>query len=310
MHVSIVICTYKRATLIRRTLESMRGLIIPPGVIWEIVVVINFADDTAAVLASFADRLPLTYVCEPTPGLSRSRNTGVAASSGDLLLFTDDDVLVDPDWMTAWLDAAERWPDATYFAGYIRPRFADDVPAWVRRDQARLDGMLCTRDLGPEPRALKPGEYPWGPNMAVRRRGFALASFDPRVGRIGKGQMRGSEAGFFQPLSRQGATGVWVPAAKVSHVIPRERATVRYLLRYYAGTGRSAAQLGHPALPSLRSQARLLRDSLQLLFRQPADWPRRLANVAWRAGRLLETRRLDTRAPRRPADRNPVERSS
>ncbi len=122
VQVSIIICTCNRAALMRRTLDSMRSLAIPRGVTWEIVVVNNNStDDTAAVLASFAERLPLTCVFEPVPGLSRSRNRGVAASSGDLLLFTDDDVLVEP--------------------------------GWVRRNQAVLDGMLCVRDLGPEPNA-------------------------------------------------------------------------------------------------------------------------------------------------------------
>jgi glycosyltransferase involved in cell wall biosynthesis len=305
MDVSIIICTWNRAALLRRALDSMRSLTIPPGVTWQVVVVNNNStDETAAVLASFAERLPLTCVVEPVPGLSRSRNRGVAASSGDLLLFTDDDVVVEPEWMTAMRDGAARWPDATYFAGLICPGFAQDVPAWVQRHQAVLDGMLCARDLGPEPRMLEPGDYPWGPNMAVRRHAFARAGFDVRAGRIGKGQRRGSEGSLFTPLASQGATGAWVPAAKVTHFIPRARANVLYLLRYYFGIGRSAAQRRNPGPPPLHAQRRILADDLRSLIRHRREWPGRLAAVAWDAGRLLETRRLTALAPGRTAEDN------
>src|SRR5262245_4534356 len=136
MQVSIVICTYDRCALLDRMLESLRALVVPPGVTWEVVVVNNGSDDdTTAVLARHAALLPLERVFEPALGLSRARNAGVAASSGDLLLFTDDDVRVSPTWMTAYLDAAREWPEATFFAGRIRAEFADDVPAWVRRHQ-------------------------------------------------------------------------------------------------------------------------------------------------------------------------------
>ena len=293
MSVSVVICTWNRSALLRRTLESLRSVVVPPNQAWEVVVVNNNSSDaTAEVIASFQPTLPVRPVLLRTMGASNARNAGVATATGDLLLFTDDDVELDPKWMCAHLDAARQWPDAAYFAGAIHPVFADDVPRWVVRHQTALCGMLCARNLGSEGRALQLQEFPWGPNMAIRRAAFAHAAFDGTIGRIGHGQMRGSEDSFFRALERQGASGAWVPEAKVGHQIPRSRATIPYLWRYYHGSGRGAARLEHPSAPPWPRQVRLTVHGLRCLVSDRREWPRHLADVARRTGMLVESRRL------------------
>src|SRR5215218_1333526 len=95
--VSVVICTRDRAESLCRTLVSVLGVQYPS---FEVVVVDNAprTDATRQVLAGLADER-LRYVAEPRAGLSRARNCGVTAARGDIVAFTDDDVVVDPAWL-------------------------------------------------------------------------------------------------------------------------------------------------------------------------------------------------------------------
>lgn len=269
MRVSVVICTWNRCALLDRTLAGLRALAVPPGVTWELLVVNNnCSDGTDAVLASYRDALPLRRVHEPVPGLSRARNAGVRAATGELLLFTDDDVQVDPDWLVAYAEAARQWPDAGYFSGAIRPRFAEDVPARIRNQQAPLSGMLCGLDRGPRARWLRRRQFPYGPNMALRREVLGALPFSEQVGRTGHEQVRGSESSLFLELQRRGVRGRWVPEAQVEHWISADRASASYLRGYYHGCGRAQVRLAflceaHPCgrivIAALREIAKSLR---------------------------------------------------
>lgn len=295
MRVSLVICTWNRCELLRQTLASLRELEVHTGQEWELLVVNNACSDaTDEVIADYRERLPLRRLFEPELGLSRARNAAVRAATGDIVLFTDDDVRVDPAWMRAYLEAADRWPAAGFFGGRIEPRYAPEVPRWVKRHQLALAGMLSLRDLGSVSRRLAVDEFPFGPNMAVRRGALARASFDERVGRRGNEQLRGSERSLFLRLQQQGVAGVWVPQAKVGHAIPRCRANLRYLWRYFHGGGRADVRLNgvgtSPARPTLRLP-RIVMGALGSMRQRPWSWPSHCAALAWAHGQLSEARR-------------------
>jgi glycosyltransferase involved in cell wall biosynthesis len=100
--VSVIICTRNRSAALSRTLECLSQAEIPQEASFEVIVVDNgSSDDTQAVVREFAVRVPFRVRCvaESRPGLSRARNSGIRASSGNLILFTDDDCLVRTDWI-------------------------------------------------------------------------------------------------------------------------------------------------------------------------------------------------------------------
>lgn len=311
--VSVVICSRNRCELLRRTLAGFCSLVVPADLTWELLVVDNASTDaTDQVVADHLGRLPLRRVYEPTVGLSKARNTAVRAAAGDLVLFTDDDVKVDPAWMTAYVAAARDAPHAAYFAGLIHPQFGAGVPAWVSRNQKALAGMLSWRDLGPHARELRRGEFPYGPNMALRRVLLRSDLFDERVGRAGDDQVRGSESSLFLYLERQGLRGVWVPGAMVHHYIPPSRANVGYLWRHYSGSGRTHVRLAVvcDALPLWRIPLAALKEMAKSC-RWWWVWARHVATVAVLCGQLSELKRLlarrvpdDTKAPRHPLERS------
>ena len=84
-----------------RTLESLDSCRIPAGWRVQLIVVDNASTDATARIINETrlSRMSAHYVYEPKPGLSNARNTGLKHAEGDVILFTDDDVLVEETWI-------------------------------------------------------------------------------------------------------------------------------------------------------------------------------------------------------------------
>jgi glycosyltransferase involved in cell wall biosynthesis len=213
---------------------------VPAGVTWELLVVNNnCTDDTDAVAARHGDALPLRLLHETKQGLSNARNCAIEHTRGDLLVWTDDDVLVEPDWLTEYLAAETAFPDAGFFGGTVDPWFAVEPPAWVRRNLDQLQGPFAIRQLGPGVRPLAANEIPFGANMAFRTALIRGHRFDPALGRIGTGMLSGEEAELVARLRKQGHPGVWVGTARVRHYIAADRMTAAYVWKFFHGLGRT-----------------------------------------------------------------------
>src|SRR5687767_3695723 len=97
---SIVIATHNRADDLRKSLISLSQLSTSSG--WEVIVVDNNSTDhTRAVVEALAPTYPTTlkYLFEKEQGRSAALNTGFRAAEGHIILTTDDDVRVEPDWL-------------------------------------------------------------------------------------------------------------------------------------------------------------------------------------------------------------------
>src|SRR5438067_7149458 len=221
MHVTVAICTWNRANLLDRTLARMRELSVPPGLAWELLVVNNnCTDDTDAVIARHAGALPLGRLLETKQGLSHARNCALEHVRGELLVWTDDDVLVEPGWLSAYVEAARAHPAAGYFGGPVEPWFEADPPADLLRYLPSVRGAFALVDYGPETRPLAAGEAPFGANMAFRTELVRSFRFDPKLGRTGASQIGDEETALLEALNREGRFGVWVGPARVRHFIP------------------------------------------------------------------------------------------
>ena len=246
LEISVVICTRNRAAQLRQALESLAVQSTPPGLAWEVVIVDNGStDDTPAVIASFADRLPIRRAEETTPGLSNARNRGVAEVRGAYMLWTDDDVLLAPGWIEAYVRAIRSNPKAAVFAGKVTPVFEGAPPAWWAAALPHLTGLTAHRDLGPEPCALsiEGDRMPFGANFAVRTVEQRRHLYDPLLG-VGPGRRRlGEETQVVRGVLQDGGEGVWVPDAEVLHQIPAARMTVDYAGVYFRSIGETWAYL-------------------------------------------------------------------
>jgi glycosyltransferase involved in cell wall biosynthesis len=238
MRVSVIVCSRNRAQSLARALASMSRATRPPDA-WEVLIVDNGStDETPAVVAGFEGSLPVRRVLEPEPGLSRARNRGVSAAKGEYLVWTDDDVTVDPAWLSAYLDAFAAAPGAALFAGQVHPVLESPVTPWFAAGAEHLQGLMAARafsDVSP----LSPHLLPYGANFAVRAAEQRQNLYDPRLGVAPGRRIGGEETDVARAILSAGATGLTVPASIVNHMIPTSRQTLRYVREYFVANGES-----------------------------------------------------------------------
>lgn len=235
--VSVIICTRNRSASLARTLDSIVKAATRVTESWELLVVDNGStDDTADTIVAFADRLPVRRVFEATPGLSNARNAGVRESRGEFVLWTDDDVLVDENWLAAWSRAFRNHPDTVVFGGRSRPVYEAPAQDWFEASEEALRPLLAIRD-DPEWETIGPGRIPYGLNFAIRGAEQRANLYDPELG-VAPGRRRGGEEqAMILGLLEQGGSGLWVWDAHVSHIIPSDRQTEAYIRLYYLAAG-------------------------------------------------------------------------
>ncbi len=238
--VTVVLCTKDRPQMLAAALASLLALDYPR---WELVVVDNAPSDDATerYLASVDDPR-VRRVLEAVPGLARARNTGVLAARGEIVAFTDDDVLVDPDWLTRLVAAFELAPAVGCVSGLVpsgelrtpTQAFFDQRVTWsdaVGRQVFSLADPPAGTPLFP----FQVGEYGTGANFALRRATiFQLGGFDEALG-VGTPTGGGEDLDMFVRVILAGWALVVEPSALVWH---RHRDDQQALTQQARGYGR------------------------------------------------------------------------
>ena len=189
LDVSVLIATRNRSHLLRQTLEHLARQEVGK-LRWEVIVVDNGSDDdTPVVLENMKDRLPLVTLSEPTPGKNRALNRGLDVSRGRLYVFTDNDIIPDPQWLEELQVASSRWPDATIFGGLIEPLFPANAPDWSKNREGPLKSAYgwYVQDQNEGYMEL----LPYGANMAVRASVFDTYRYLESIGPSGKNLCHG-----------------------------------------------------------------------------------------------------------------------
>jgi GT2 family glycosyltransferase len=180
---SIVIPTRARPDYLRVALASIAPQAAAAGA--ELLVVED--GRPSHEVGALARRFGATHLSHAQPlGLNAARNTGVANSRGELLVFVDDDVEVGPGWLQALLAAAREHPDTQVFTGPIRPRL-EGRGGWSRHSCGREGPPITSLDLGS--RDTDDVRFAWGANMTVRRGALErVGPFDATLGLYGDEQ--------------------------------------------------------------------------------------------------------------------------
>jgi glycosyltransferase involved in cell wall biosynthesis len=246
---SVLVCTYNRCGSLLDTLRALGKQAVREDTAWEIVVVDNnSADATRATVGHFAATHPglrVQYVFEGEQGLSHARNKAISIARGDLLLFTDDDVLPASDWVQTMVDVMAQWRcDAC--GGYIEPIWEMRPPRWLTE---RFYGYLALKTDLDGPRLLGPSEDPpFGANMAFRRDVFQrVGLFDVSLGRKGSVLAGGEEWDLFRRVVQAGGCVLYAPHARVRHKVEAFRVRKRYFRRWRFQASRSLARRSAPA---------------------------------------------------------------
>ena len=267
--ITVVIATRDRARLLESTLAAVCKQV-SPGCPFEILVVDNGSiDDTANVAAAAArnSKVPIIYLIERKPGKSHALNTAIAHAHGDLLVFTDDDVVPSETWLAAYAQAFAQ-TGADYAAGRILPLWEAPPPRWLTPS---LYGVLAIGDGGSTRHALTgihDQVMPIGANMAVRREVLhRVGGWNPDLGKLKNTLRTGEDHEFALRLTAGGFTGVYEPEACVLHRVSADRLRLAYFVRWCYGNGRMEAGLEqrHP------STARYLGRVPRYLWRRVAN---------------------------------------
>jgi glucosyl-dolichyl phosphate glucuronosyltransferase len=224
LHTSVVICAYTedRWDVMGQGIEAVLNQSLPPD---EIVVVI---DHNPALLERVRQRFPQIIVTEnvETQGLSGARNSGVAASHGDLVVFLDDDAVPDPDWLET-LVACFDDPKVVGAGSNVAPMWMVPRPRWFPDEFYWTVG--CSYRGQPTQRAEV--RNPTGAGMGILREAFdAIGTFRIGIGRKGAVPLGCEETELCIRIRQRWPERVFVhePAARVCHQITAKRATWSY----------------------------------------------------------------------------------
>lgn len=251
-NVEIAVCTWNRHDLLAQTLNSFANLGVPEKIQLRVLIVDNHStDQTPHVIkdfqaSQFGIRHSVVPLHETNQGHTFSRNRAVESANGDLLIWTDDDVIVAPDWISKYVRAANSNPKVAFWGSVIEPSFQNEMPTWIGQNWETLKGCFAHRDLGDQSLELTPSQLPYGANFAIRTHVQKKFLFDCELGRRGNEVVGEDELDLMRRLLAEGHRGIWVPGAVVQHLIPPERATEKFVYDYFVGQGRALVAKGQP----------------------------------------------------------------
>ncbi len=235
--VTVAIPTYNRADFLRQTLAGIAAQQFPRDHFEVLVIDNNSTDHTRAVVAEFAGATPAPrHILETQQGLDYGRNRAIAEARGDVIVFGDDDILVQPDWLAQMAvpllaDAATRKIGA--IGGEVIPVFPDGLPDWVREWHAPL---AFREGTGP----LEARHSPMGANLAFPKWVFArLGVFHTALDRAAGNYFSGGDSEMVRRVRAAGLEVWFAPAAAVKHQMPASRTTFRYARRHAFDSARS-----------------------------------------------------------------------
>lgn len=231
MHISVILCTWNNCNRLKITLEAISQCFVPPGVKWELIVVNNnCTDETDRVVCEFYEVLPVRCIKEPKQGLSRAKNTGLAVASGELVIWTDDDVKPCKGWIASYWESYQNKPDGFFFGGPVKSEFEIENPDedLLKCAPASVKGL----DFGMNQKILNVNEKLLSANWACSLKNLKLVGgFNQSLGlgASAKNIRVGEETDIMDRLNEKGLKPWYIPDGLVNHFVPKEKITVMHI---------------------------------------------------------------------------------
>ncbi|HEX5307698.1 MAG TPA: glycosyltransferase family 2 protein [Solirubrobacteraceae bacterium] len=281
---SIVVPTRARLDYLQVALSSLMPQATAAGS--EVIVIDDAGPSEQA--RELCGRLGARYEPHPRPlGLNVARNSGIERSSGELIVFVDDDVVAGAGWLQALLDAARRHPSTNVFAGPIHVRLEGSPPHSCGREGPPITSL----ELGASDTRTR---FAWGANMAIRRAAFQ------RVGPFDVSLEHGGDEQEWQERLAAPDGALYVAGAALVHRRKPADARLRPLCKAAYVRGRAARRFDawRGQAPSLPRELRTLAGCFGHVVRRRC--PMGLTMVAHSWGRVLEGTKMRTHPPSTP----------
>jgi hypothetical protein len=248
---SVVICTHNpRPDYFCRTLAGLRAQTLSTDR-WELLIIDNASVPEKGPHPDLSWHSRARLLHEAKFGLTHARLRGIQEAEGDLLVFVDDDNVLDPDYLETVQRVAEQKPFLGSWSGQCRPDFEEPPPEWTRRYWGNLVIRQFDQDVWSNLPRL--GEtMPCGAGLCVRRevaqRYLDLHETGKRsmlLDRVGNSLASGGDNDLAACACDLGFGVGLITTLKLTHLIPPERVTEQYLVRLAEGIYCSAVVLSY-----------------------------------------------------------------
>jgi glycosyltransferase involved in cell wall biosynthesis len=166
--ISAITCSHNpREDYLKQVIEALKNQTLDKQD-WEYLLIDNASDDVLEQRVDLSWQPNARLVREEKLGLTHARLRGIREARGELLVFVDDDNVLDADFLEESLKIAERWPMLGSWSGQTRPEFETTPPEWTKR----YWGNLVIRSLDSDSWSNLPNlpeTMPCGAGLCVRR---------------------------------------------------------------------------------------------------------------------------------------------
>ncbi len=250
---SIIIPTFNRACYLALAINSFVAQKFPAEK-FEILIIDNGSTDNTKQVAETAISTnpshQIQYIYEPEPGLLSGRHRGAIEAKGDILIFVDDDIQADVNWLQA-IESSFTAPSVQVVGGRNLPKYEVEPPEWLewfweKHPSGQSCSYLSLLDLGDQVCEID-ANYVWGLNFSIRKKAlFELRGFHPDCIPKHLQHFQGDgETGLTLRANQLGYKAIYQPKALVFHHVTKERMTYEYFAKrfFYEGVCKSYTEL-------------------------------------------------------------------
>jgi len=295
--IDVVICTYKPDKKVLSAVLDGLALQTLPKHRWNLTIVNNYPQDSSLQehVRRFYPDLEITILNEEKPGLIYARLAAMASVKSDLIVFSDDDTVLDPTYLENAVEIAKNEPDLGAFGGKSIGHYSKKPPKWF----LKIEGHVAVRDYGDD--SITSSEDKWGKwepigaGFVVKRPVWELFvtfcnehSESLGLGRSGKKLMAGEDSLLARMSYRLGMKCGYRPQLSLVHRISSNRVNFRYMCRILRGHGASyfhLQRLLEKTEPFNLSWKYIIQQSLKRWFREGLAG---LIRTNWETGYKLE----------------------
>jgi len=264
---SVIICTHNpKADYLRRVLDALKSQTLPKDQ-WELLLIDNACSEPLEKVWDMAWHPQARHIREIELGLTPARLRGIKESHGKLLVFVDDDNVLDASYLENAIAIGGAWPILGVWGGQVEPEFETAPEEWTKQYWHLLALKAVPHDRWANFPSVE--TFPVGAGMCVRKsvgleyKSELSANSKRRLlDRRGQALTSGGDMDIFLTACQAGfGTGVFA-RLKLKHLIPLARLEENYLVRLVEGVSYSTRAMDHlnsPGVVAGRLEPRLKR---------------------------------------------------
>lgn len=241
MKISVIICTYNREKYLYHILKSIAQNTLEKNIFEVLVIDNNSNDNTKKIFEQFKKDFPeinARYIFEQQQGLSFARNRGIIESAGDILIYVDDDALVNKEYLQSYFDFFQKNTHIFAAGGPIIPLYETQEPKWM----SFYTKQLLTAYLynGDKIKPFRKTNFPGGGNAAYRKIVFdKVGFFNTELGRKGDNLAGAEEKDIFDKMRTRNMQIFYLPKSILYHKIPQKKLEKPYFDKLTLAIGHS-----------------------------------------------------------------------